>query len=61
MVDQLLERWPGWTLRANLADAVNMAADGGTFKTYVSRLNSAGLLQIEGKKIRLHPELMGEA
>lgn len=61
MVDALVDRWPDWTIRANLADALNMAADGGTFGTYLSRLRSAGLVEVQGKKIRLHPELMGEA
>ncbi|HEY0626716.1 MAG TPA: hypothetical protein VGD10_08270 [Allosphingosinicella sp.] len=60
MVDVLIDRWPDWTLRASLADRLNMAADGGTFGAYISRLKSAGMIEQDGKKLRLSAELMGE-
>ncbi|MGE5563155.1 MAG: hypothetical protein ACM3ZV_07565 [Bacillota bacterium] len=61
MVDALLDSYPDWTLRSNLADRLNMAADGGTFGTYLSRLRGAGLIEEQGKKLRLNPELMEPA
>ncbi|HEX8583023.1 MAG TPA: hypothetical protein VF680_01270 [Allosphingosinicella sp.] len=61
VVEALIERYPAFTIRANLADVLNMAADGGTFGTYISRLRSAGMIEVEGKKLRLNPTLMGLA
>jgi len=58
MVEVLLKRWPHAVTRDGLAADLGMAADGGTFGTYLSRLRRAGMLQEQGKRIRLHPELM---
>ncbi|HEY0116248.1 MAG TPA: DUF87 domain-containing protein [Allosphingosinicella sp.] len=58
MVAVLVRRWPHFTTRDGLAADLGMAAAGGTFTTYLSRLRSAGMLDEQGKRIRLHPELM---
>jgi hypothetical protein len=38
-----------------------MAADGGTFKTYLGRIRSNGLLEEQKKRVRLTVAVMGEA
>lgn len=38
--------------RANLADRVGMTVSGGTFQTYLSRLKSNGLIEVQGRKIK---------
>lgn len=58
MVDILLKRWPHWTTREGLAADLGMAAAGGTFGTYLSRLRANRLIVESGKRLRLNPELM---
>ena len=60
MVETLLKRWPHLVSRDGLAGDLGMAASGGTFGTYLSRLRSNGLIEERGKRLRLRPELMGE-
>nr|WP_246701114.1 DUF87 domain-containing protein [Rhodopseudomonas sp. BR0C11] len=59
MLDALAERYPRWTTRADLAEAIGLAVTGGTFATYVSRLKSPGLIETDGNQIRCAPALMG--
>jgi hypothetical protein len=61
MVDVLVKRWPHWTTREGLAGDLGMAATGGTFGTYLGRLRTNGLLEENGKRVRLAPSVMGES
>lgn len=58
MIETLLKRWPHFTTRDGLAADLGMAASGGTFRTYLGRLRSAGMLEEHAKRLRLNPELM---
>lgn len=60
MLQVLQRRYPHTTTREALAADLNMAASGGTFGTYLSRLRANGLLEEKGKRLRLSPALMGE-
>lgn len=60
LVDTLLKRWPHAVTRDALAADLGMAAGGGTFGTYLGRLRSHGLLEETGRRLRLHPDVMGE-
>lgn len=54
--------YPNWLTREDLADQLNLAAGGGTFGTYLSRLRAPGLIEEDGeKRVRAHPDLMGDA
>lgn len=59
MLDILVAAYPNNTDRANLADRLNMAASGGTFSTYLSRLKSNGLVTVAGRKIKASEALFG--
>ncbi|WKA31628.1 ATP-binding protein [Bradyrhizobium roseum] len=59
MLDALAKRYPDWTSREDLAAEINMAAGGGSFGTYISRLRSPGLIETDGGNIRCSPSLMG--
>jgi hypothetical protein len=61
MVDVLAKRWPHFVTKEGLAADLGMAADGGTFKTYLGRIRSNGLLEEQKKKVRLTAAVMGEA
>ncbi|MCP3401955.1 hypothetical protein [Bradyrhizobium sp. CCGB20] len=61
MLDALTEHYPNAISREDLAAELNLAAAGGTFSTYVSRLRSPGLVEVNGRDIRLAPALMGDA
>lgn len=52
MIDQLVAAHPQGMDRANLADRVGMTAAGGTFQTYLSRLKSNGLVEIDKRRVR---------
>lgn len=58
MVDALVEVWPAFTTREDLADAIGNAVSGGTFGTYLGRLRSNGLLEESGKDVRLSADVM---
>jgi len=60
MVDVLIKRSPHFTTREGLAADLGMSADGGTFGTYLGRLRSNGLLEAQGKRVRLAPSIMGD-
>lgn len=47
--------------RKDLAAELGLAASGGTFSTYISRLRSPGLVEVNGAQILLAPALMGGA
>ncbi|HEX8380650.1 MAG TPA: DUF87 domain-containing protein [Allosphingosinicella sp.] len=61
MVDMLAKRWPHFVTKEGLAADLGMAADGGTFKTYLGRIRSNGLLEEQKKRVRLTVAVMGEA
>ena len=61
MLDVLVSVYPNASDRANLADRLNMAASGGTFLTYLSRLKSNGLVTVQGRKIRASEALFDRA
>ena len=44
--------------RDGLAEAIGLAASGGTFAAYLSRLSSAGLLEKSAAGVRAAPALM---
>lgn len=52
MIDQLVAAHPHGMDRANLADRVGMTAGGGTFQTYLSRLKSNGLIDVDKRRIK---------
>jgi hypothetical protein len=61
MVDVLIKRWPHFTTRDGLAADLGMAAAGGTFGTYLGRVRANGLLEEQGKRLRLSADVMGKA
>ena len=60
LVDVLVKRWPHLTTADALASDAGMTATGGTFKTYLGRLRTNGLLEEKNRRLRLAPALMGE-
>lgn len=60
MVDVLIKRWPHFTTREGLAADLGMAPGGGTFGTYLGRARANGLLEEQGKRLRLAPDIMGK-
>ncbi len=61
MVDALIERYPVWVSKEDLAHRVCMAASGGSFSTYLSRLSGAELIERDKSRgIRLSDAIMGE-
>jgi len=61
ITDILIKRWPHFTTAEALASDAGMVATGGTFKTYLSRMRTNGLLQEQNKRVRLSPTIMGDA
>lgn len=59
MAEALIQAWPQWLSRDELAERVEMVATGGTFGTYISRLGSPGLIDRENGAYRLSAEVMG--
>lgn len=61
MAEVLLERWPKWTARDDLASYLGMSPTSGTFSTYLGRLSTPGLIQRDRDRgIRLSAEVMGQ-
>lgn len=58
MLAALARGWPHWIDRSTLASTLNMAASGGTFGAYISRLSSNGLIEKRGSEIRIARMLM---
>jgi hypothetical protein len=54
----LADDYPRWTTREFLAEQAQLAASGGTFSTYLSRLRAPGLIEEDGPRLRLAPALM---
>jgi len=50
MLDALIEVFPETLDKANLADKARMIVEGGSFRTYLSKLKSNGLIEIAGKR-----------
>lgn len=62
MLQRLADEYPNWMTRETLAEQLNLAASGGTFSTYLSRLRSPGLIEENGdKQVRAAPQLMEAA
>lgn len=59
MAEALIEAWPQTMSREGLADALGMAASGGSFGTYLSRLAGPGLIERGRDGVRLSVEVMG--
>lgn len=51
MIDALVRAHPHPVDQANLADRCGMVVTGGTFRTYLSRLRTNGLIDVKGRKI----------
>lgn len=60
MLKRLGQLYPAALTRDALAAELGMSPDGGSFKTYLSRLRGNGLLEEKGKRIRVAPALMGD-
>lgn len=58
MIEHLVRRWPSHMSKSQLGDIVSLS-QGGTFDTYLSRLNAAGLIEKSPKGIRADTALMG--
>ena len=59
MIRRLAEVYPEYLTKDQLAGDLNMAASGGTFGAYLSRLRSPGLIEEDREKnIRAAPQLM---
>lgn len=59
LLRHLAGEYPDWTTRQDLAEALSLAADGGTFSTYLSRLRAPGLIEEDGvKRLRAARDLM---
>ncbi|HET7255602.1 MAG TPA: hypothetical protein VFJ46_17735 [Xanthobacteraceae bacterium] len=58
MAEVLIEAWPHHLSKEDLADRLGMAASGGSFGTYLSRLASPGLITRDNGTIRLSEEVM---
>lgn len=52
MLDVLVESYPSWVGRQQLADSVSMEVSGGTFSTYLGTLRRNGLIEVEGSEVR---------
>lgn len=59
MAEALIEAWPSSLTRDELALRLDMAANGGSFGTYLSRLAGPGLILRDGGTVQLSPEVMG--
>jgi hypothetical protein len=59
MAEALIEAWPEWLSRDELAARLEMSAAGGTFGTYVGRLAGPGVVERGSDGIRLTCEIMG--
>jgi uncharacterized protein len=58
MAEALIEAWPNGLSKDDLAERIGMAASGGSFGTYLSRLASPDLITRDGE-VRLADEVMG--
>lgn len=58
MIEHMVRRWPVYLSKSQLGDLVSLS-QGGTFDTYLSRLNAAGLIEKSPKGIRADTALMG--
>ena len=58
LVDALIAHWPRFLDRAELATEADLTASAGTFTTYLGRLRKRGMLEEQGKQIRLNRALM---
>lgn len=61
MVEVLLESWPHYLSREELAERMDMIASGGSFGEYVRRLKRNNIAIENGAGVRLAVEVMGEA
>lgn len=60
MAEALIEAYPEWLSKEELAARINMAVGGGSFGTYLSRLSGPGLIERDRDRgIRLDGAVMG--
>lgn len=60
MAEVLIDAFPAWLSREELAERIGIAAAGGTFGTYLSRLAGPELIERDRERgVRLNPEMMG--
>lgn len=52
MLDALVEQYPRRIARGQLAELIGLEPSGGTFSTYLSRLRSNGLAEVNGDGVR---------
>lgn len=58
VAEALIESYPDWLSRDDLAERVEMSASGGSFGTYLSRLAGPGLIERTSEGVRLADEVM---
>lgn len=59
MTEALISEYPEWTSKNELAEIIGMAASGGSFSTYLSRLSGAGVIERDKDSgVRLSSEIM---
>lgn len=59
MAEALIDAYPSWLSREELAERIGMTASGGSFSTYISRLSTPGLVERDRDRgIRLSPSVM---
>ena len=59
MTEVLIEAWPKWISREELAARLDMSASGGSFGTYLSRLSGPGLIERDRERgVRLSSDVM---
>lgn len=61
MLDALIDQYPGWVTRADLAAIVDIDPSGSTFSAYLSNLRTNGLAEVTGSEVRASDALFPEA
>lgn len=57
ILNDLKDAYPEWRARADLAETLNINAEGSTLSTYLSNLRRAGLIEERGDEVRFNSEL----
>jgi hypothetical protein len=52
MLDALIEQYPGWYSRSELAAVVDMSPTSGTYRNYLGNLRTAALIEEDGSTLR---------
>jgi GTPase SAR1 family protein len=59
MFDFLVSNQNEWVSREELGRETNMDVNGGSFGTYLSKLRTSGVIEVNDNGVRLHPDLHG--